>query len=272
MLAFIWVAMTSLSCAHSLLLTFILLTPPLRSARWFNIEVLHAVVGLLSLAHHVATGMMMLAINNPLFQRQLLITTILPLLLPLLSWILPKVNNHHRRLISISEAQSKVFLTTGLLSLALHLVTIWFVFYGTAVVNAEDLSYRNFVKRSDVDDRFRLGLVHFLKHDSSVAAMCCDVLLTLLLLLTWIPVSTVSLWGMMKCSMNPWLETGQRTVWDNSANLGAALERAYGPRVTVSRSEPAFWRMVLAVVFWVLGGLGWVVSAVLGAGTRHLDP
>ena len=272
MLAFVWVAMTSLSCAHSLLLAFILLTPPLRDSRWFDIEVLHTVVGLVSLAQHVAAGMMMLAINSPLFQRQLLVTTALPLVLPLLPWILPKVVSHHRRLVSISEAQSKVFLTTGLLSLALHWATMWFMFYGTAFVNAEDLSYRIFVKRSDVDDCFRLGLVHFLKHDPSVAAMCCDVMLTLLLLVTWIPVSTVSLWGMIKCSMNPWLETGQRTVWDNNLDLGAALARAHEPRVVVSRSEPAFWRLVLAVVLWVLGGLGWVVPAVLGAGARHLDP
>jgi len=50
------------------------------------------------------------------------------------------------------------------------------------------------------------------------------------------------------------------------------LARAHEPRVVVSRSEPAFWRLVLAVVLWVLGGLGWVVPAVLGAGARHLDP
>lgn len=272
MLAFIWVAMTSLSCAHSLLLAFILLTPPLRDERWFDIDVLHTVVGFVSLAHHVATGTMMLAINSPLFQRQLLVTTALPLVLPLLQWILPKVDNHHRRLISISEAQSKVFLTTGLLSLALHLVTMWFMFYGTAVVNAEDLSYRIFVQRSDVVDRFRLGLVHFLEQDPSVAAMCCDVMLTLLLLLIWIPVNTVSLWGMIRCSMNPWLETGQRTVWDNRLDLGRALARSNEPRVIVERREPAFWRIVLAVGLWVIGGLGWVVPAILGAGARALDP
>ena len=284
--------MTSLSCAHSLLLAFILLTPPLSDMKWFDVEVLHIAVGGVSLAHHIATGMMMLAINSPLFQRQLLITTALPLVLPLLQWIVPKVHNHHRRLISISEAQSKVFLTTGLLSLVLHWITTWFMFYGASVVNAEDLSYRIFVNRSDVHDRFRLGLVQFLEHDPSVAAMCCDVMLTLLLLLTWIPVSTVSLWGMIKCSMNPWLETGQRTVWDNRLDLGAALPRSNQPRADEPRAnepranvpranvpeayvpmrEPAIWRMVLAVGFWVLGGLGWVVPAILGAGTRVLDP
>jgi hypothetical protein len=273
MLAFVWVAMTSLSCAHGLLLMFTLLTPPLISNKWYNIEVLHVVVGLLSLAHHVATGMMMMVINTPLFQRQLLITTIIPLILPLLSWILPKVDNHHRRLVSISEAQSKVFLTTGWLSLALYAATAWFMVYGMAYVKPESLSYKLFLNRSDVEDRFRRGLVDFLKHDPSVAAMYCDVMLTLFFLLTWVVVSAVSFWGMIKCSMNPWLETGQRTVWDNRLDLGAAL----GGRRPVEggyliRTEPPFWKMVLAGAFWVIGGLGWAVSIVLGAGTRNLDP
>jgi hypothetical protein len=273
MVAFVWVAMTSLSCAHCLLLMFTLLTPPVkRSNRWFDIEVLHVVISLLSLAHHIATGWMMVVINSPLFQRQLLVTLIIPLILPPLSWFLPKVDNHYTRLISISEAQSKVFLTTGLLSFALHLGSICYMSYGEQYVNPEDLSYQIFFNRSDVDDRIRLGMMDLLKHDPSVAAMCWDVMLTLFCLLTWIVVSEVSLWGMIKCSMNPWLETGQRTVWDNRMDLGAALGRRHSPHIVISRREPPFWKMVLAVIFWLFGGLGYAVAIVLGAGTQHFDP
>jgi hypothetical protein len=271
MLAFIWVAMTSLSCAHCLMFMFIILTPTTNDHHWFDIEVLHAAVGLLSLAHHVATGMLMITINSPSFQRQLLITTIIPLLFPLLVWIVPKVDNHHRRLISIWEAQSKVFLTTGLLSVLLYWVTNWFIFGGTAVVNPEDLGYSVFLKRSDVLDGFRLGLRKFLEQDASVLAVSCDVMLTLLVLLTWTPVSSVSLWGLLKCSVNPWLETGQRPVWDNALNLGAALARANQPRPVQPR-EPPWWRLAITVCLWMFGGIGCAVSAVLGAGVRRLDP
>jgi hypothetical protein len=273
MVAFVWVAMTSLSCAHYLLLMFTLLTPPLKNKHdWYDIEVLHVVVSLLSLAHHIVTGWMMIVINNPLFQRQLLVTMIIPSILPLLSWFLPKVNNRHTRLISISEAQSKVFLTTGLLSFVLHLGSIYFMSYGKQFTNPEDLSYQIFFDRSDVDDRIRLGLMDLLKHDPSVAAVCCDVMLTLFCLLTWIVVNKVSLWGMIKCSMNPWLETGQRTVWDNRSDLGAALGPPSQRSGRVMRREPPFWKMVLAVIFWLFGGLGYVVALVLGAGTQNLDP
>jgi hypothetical protein len=273
MAAFVWVAMTSLSCAHCLMLMFVLLTPPLKNRHdWYNIEVLHIVVSLLSLAHHIATGLMMIAIDSPLFQRQLLATMIIPTILPLLSWFLPKVDNHYTRLISISEAQSKVFLTTGLLSFALHLVSIYFISYGKQFVNPEDLSYQIFFNRSDVDDRIRLGLMDLLKHDPSVAAVCCDVMITLFCLLTWIVVSKVSLWGMIKCSVNPWLETGQRTVWDNRADLGAALGPPSQRSGRLVRREPPFWKMVLAVIFWLFGGLGYAVAIVLGAGPRDLDP
>jgi hypothetical protein len=273
MVAFVWVAMTSLSCAHNLLLMFTLLTPPVKkSNEWYNIEWLHIVVSLLSLAQHLATGCMMLVINSPLFQRQLSVTMIIPLILPLLSWFLPKVDNHYTRLISISEAQSKVFLTTGLLSLALHLASIFFMSYGKQFINPEDLSYQIFFNRSDLDDRIRLGLMDLFKHDPSVAAVCCDVVLSLFCLLTWIVVSKVSLWGLIKCSMNPWLETGQRTVWDNRMDLGAAFGRPSQPGWRVMRKEPPFWKIVLAVIFWLFGGLGHAVASVLGAGTQNLDP
>jgi hypothetical protein len=270
MVAFVWVAMTSLSCAHNLLLMFTLLTPPVKkSHQWYNIEWLHVVVSLLSLAQHIATGCMMIVINSPLFQRQLLVTMIIPSILPLLSWFLPKVDNHHTRLISISEAQSKVFLTTGLLSLVLHLVSIFFMSYGKQFINPADLSYQIFFSRSD---RIRLDLMDLLKHDPSVAAVCCDVMLSLFCLLTWIVVSQVSLWGMIKCSMNPWLETGQRTVWDNRLDLGAAFGPPSQRGGRLMRREPPFWKIVLAVIFWSFGGLGYVVALVLGAGTKNLDP
>jgi hypothetical protein len=194
---------------------------------------------------------MMIVINSPLFQRQLLVTMIIPSILPLLSWFLPKVD------------------TTGLLSLVLHLVSIFFMSYGKQFINPADLSYQIFFSRSD---RIRLDLMDLLKHDPSVAAVCCDVMLSLFCLLTWIVVSQVSLWGMIKCSMNPWLETGQRTVWDNRLDLGAAFGPPSQRGGRLMRREPPFWKIVLAVIFWSFGGLGYVVALVLGAGTKNLDP
>ena len=215
----------------------------------------------------------MVTVNSPSFQRQLLITTVIPLFIPLLSWILPTRNNHHRRLVSIWEAQSKVFFTTSLLSFLLYHISNYFMFYGTAVVNPEHLSYSVFLNWSDVLDHVRSGMVAFLKRDPSVAAMAYDVMLTLVVLLSWIPVNTVSLLGMMKCSLNPWLETKQRTVWDHTLDdLGPALAAAYERRPVQFRREPPWWKLPITVALWVVGGIGWAICAVLGAGTRHLDP
>ncbi|KAI4728495.1 hypothetical protein E4T49_03840 [Aureobasidium sp. EXF-10728] len=271
MLAFVWVAMTSLSCALCLLFMFILSTPPSRGTSWFDVDLLHWVVGLLSMAHHTFAWLMMPTLNTPLFQRSLLFLSMIPLVLPLISWILPKVNNHHRRLISISEAQSKVFWTTGILSFGLHAWSTYIIFFKDVVTDPENASYRLYLHQSDVHHRLHtLSLVDFLNHDPSLAAMSFDVVLTLIFLLSWIVVSTISLWGMMRCSINPTLHTGQRTVWDNRGDLGAALagRREEG----VVWEEPALGKVMIALAMWPWGGLGWTASAVLGAGPMNLDP
>ncbi|KAG9829972.1 hypothetical protein KCV05_g13774, partial [Aureobasidium melanogenum] len=272
MLAFVWVAMTSLSCAHCLLFVFILLTPPSRGTSWFDIEWLHLIVGVVSLAHHIFAWLMMATLNSPLFQRSLLFTSILPAMLPLISWIIPKVNNHHRRLISISEAQTKIFATTGFLSLLLHAWSTYLIFFRTVVTNPAHPSHRLYLNQSDVHHRFmKLSLLDFLKHDPSMAAMACDVVLTLVFLLSWIVVSMTSLWGIIKCSLNPFLETGQRTVWDNRHDLGAALAGRNRDRVAIVSTEPPLRKMVIALALWALGGLGWMAPAVLGAGPTKMD-
>lgn len=273
MLAFVWVAMTSLSCAHCLLFVFILLTPPSRGTSWFDIEWLHLLVGVASLAHHILAGLMMFTLNSPLFQRSLLFTSVLPMMLPLISWILPKVNNHHRRLISISEAQTKVFATTGAMSLLLHACSTYFIFFRTVVTNPESPAYRLYLNQSDVHHRFmKLGLMDFFKHDPSLAAMSCDVVLTLVFLLSWIVVSLMSLWGIIKCSVNPFLETGQRTVWDNRHDLGAALLAGRNrDRAAIMSTEPPLRKILIALALWALGGLGFVGPAILGAGPTKMD-
>ncbi|CAD0086334.1 unnamed protein product [Aureobasidium mustum] len=273
MLAFVWVAMTSLSCAHCLLFGFILLTPPSRGSSWFDIEWLHMLVGVVSLAHHVFARMMMYTLNSPLFQRSLLFTSIFPMMLPLISWILPKVNNHHRRLISISEAQTKVFATTGILSMLLHAWSTYLVFFRTVVANPANRSHRLYLNQSDVRDHFmKLSLLDFLNHDPALTAMSLDVVLSLVFLLSWIVVSLASLWGIIKCSINPFLETGQRTVWDNRHDLGAALLNGRNrDRAAIMSTEPPPRKMLIVLALWALGGLGFAAPAVLGCGPTMMD-
>ncbi|KEQ93801.1 hypothetical protein AUEXF2481DRAFT_90108 [Aureobasidium subglaciale EXF-2481] len=275
MLALVWIAMTSLSCAHCLLFLFILLTPPARKPYWYNTEWLHGIIGCVSLAQHIFVWQMMYFLNSPFFQRQLLFTSLLTLLVPLLSWIVPKTPDHHRRINSVQESQTKVYFTTGLLSVTLCLFSKYVIFWRTVTDPEDHIANRLYLDHLDIRHFFVgiSGLLKILKDDPSMGAVVCDGIFTFLLLLTWIAVSSVSLGGMIKCSIHPTLETRQRTVWDPRNDLGRALARAPQPPAYSSWvGEHLFWKCVVATALYLFGGLGWAAAAILGAGGVRLDP
>jgi hypothetical protein len=124
------------------------------------------------------------------------------------------------RFLTIHGAQVDAFFVSGLCSLGLHLRTTYLTFIAPTVVTPNEDISRFYVNRLDVSRRrSELGLAGLLHFDPSLGAVAWDVMFTFIALLIWTVVSSASIWGMVRSTMNPYIITKQIPYWDNMDDI-----------------------------------------------------
>ncbi|TIA77685.1 hypothetical protein D6C76_04554 [Aureobasidium pullulans] len=322
-LTFIWISMTSLSCAHCLLFYFILVTPPLLHGKRYVSDWLHKMTAFLTIFQHLAAYSLMHTLNTASYQKYLLYMMAVPLTVPIIALLLPKQPSYRLRFVTLHEAQTYVFLTSGYVSAFLHLYSTYTIWWKAVETDINKPDYRLYLNQADAIQRgneFGWLWYNLSAKDPSFGAITWDVLLTLASLLIWTLVNRSSYWGMVRSSFSWLVRSHQMPIWDGSqdivddgrtraemrallrnddlypelprsqmtdagmiaewdarAEIGRAVAMIRKPPMPYEPSRLPGWlqtvwsyvgEVVLAVILFGIGGLGWASAAVLGAGPK----
>lgn len=296
---FIWLAMTSLSFAQCLLFVYILMTPPSTNQERFDSDWLRFFVATASVAYHYFVAMLAQSLNSSRFQIHLIWILGLVLVTPVVKvvccsgfmlryhmlthvpQVLPKTYCFRLRFISLHEAQAAAFYPFALTSLALHLYSTWLTFIAPWL-HAPDAKDRLYTNALNLNSRISEGPLKALRDDPALAAIVWDVVFSFVSIVMWTVISSGSLYGMIRCTINPMVDshqipraegvsdTIQRTDADTiDAWIARAREDIRPMRLAeVDESEPH--NLALCLFLGIVGGLGYASAGALGAGPWEL--
>lgn len=266
MCALVYIAMTSLSLAQCCLFFYILMTPPVRrlprfDSRWLLGSVI--VVGSFFIWNVYRFSA---KVGDSRFQMHLLWLLLSGLAIPILQLMIHRKSSWNLRSHGLYEAQVHVFFPGAILAFVIHLFSTWISLFGPGVHDYNP--YAELLHRTPhAVNKYRRFAE--LKEDPALAAVACDVMLSFLISIIWTAISSASVWGIVRCTMNPYAKTGQIPFLDDDVEDVTPGVRRY--RHSLTPLESPHHNVALIILLGFFGGLGPATAGALGSGAKELD-